>query len=118
MSWQAQRFDGCGILNKQKEPNQRRLPRRRQTSLTQHHVPPSSVCKDPAKQFVLMKSWKDHQAYNVLFGNPRSFSKAVRVLKAYRQLFGECRSFDEAVAILKKHWWSPPAPDGSNQTPN
>lgn len=98
MSWHALRF------HTELKPQAVRKRRR----LTKHHVPPTAVCDDKSKQFVLMKSEKDHEAYNRVFGNAKSLKKASEILKAHFQLFGEDKTFAEAYEILKKYWWTPP----------
>jgi hypothetical protein len=100
MSWKALRYNGA-------EPLPNRSPRRRQR-LTKHHVPPTAVCEDKSGQFILIKSEKDHEAYNRVFGNAKNLKKATEILKAYFQIFGEGKTLAEAMVILEKYWWTPP----------
>lgn len=57
--------------------------RRFSRQLTAHHVPPRSH----GARFILRKTWNEHRAYHIIFGN--------------------AASFEECVEILKRYWWTP-----------
>jgi hypothetical protein len=110
MSWQARRYNSeleQGPATASSAPPQKRSVRRRQ-KLTKHHVPPTAVCEDKSRQFILMKSEKDHEAYNRVFGNAKNLKKAQQILRAHFHLFGERKSLAEAMEILEKYWWTQP----------
>lgn len=52
-------------------------------NLTRHHVPPRSH----GAKFTLKKSWEEHRAYHMVFGN--------------------APTLEACVEILKKYWWTP-----------
>lgn len=56
--------------------------------LTRHHVPPTSTCKDPSKQFVLMRTEAEHRSYHILFSN--------------------LATYEECCEVLRKYWWTKP----------
>lgn len=108
MSWHARRY------RKKEMRTKHELACQGKDKITEHHVPPTSTCPDFARQFILLKNSKDHEAYHQLFRNVGSFEKALKILEndwrlfvAFTRLFGECETFNEAAAILKNEWWKP-----------
>ena len=46
---------------------------------TRHHVPPQHPDLEP--RFILKVDQRHHRAYHLLFGSPRTFEEACRILK-------------------------------------